>query len=187
MISMVDQWNVPRCPTVIQVVVPRPSRDIKSAVLASATWCALFAGLHLFWALGGATGLASSAGHDLAEQRPTGFVVFGLYGVAIVLIAAIALLAVTAGWGGSPTWSRRATAALGLVGVLLLPRGMALEVLLGLDVDGLRATVGPLETRWSLALWNPWFALGGVLFLRATLRARRATTRLTDDKTLKEE
>lgn len=157
-----------------QIVVYRPSRDARFAIVASATWCALFASLHLFWALGGTTGLASSAGRDLAERRPTGFVVFGLYGVTFLLIAAIALLTVTAGWGRSPTWSRRATAVVGVAGALLLLRGVVLEVLLGLDVGGLRATVGPQETRWSLALWNPWFALGGVLFLWTTLRVARA-------------
>lgn len=135
--------------------------------MASATWCALFAALHLFWALGGGTGLASSAGRDLAERRPTGFVVFGLYGVSVVLIAAVVILTVAAGWGRSPTWSRYATAVVALVGALLLLRGVVLEILLGLDSGGLRATVGSLETHWSLILWNPWFALGGVLFLWA--------------------
>lgn len=159
----------------LQVVVYRASRDVWSAaVAASQTWCALFAGLHLFWALGGTTGLASSAGRDLAEHRPTGFVVFGLYGVAILLIAAIALLSVAAGWGGSQKWSRRAGAVVGLAGVLLFLRGVVLEVLLGLDVGGLRATVGTLQTRWSLALWNPWFALGGALFLWTVLRLTQA-------------
>lgn len=153
----------------------RPSRDVQTATVASQTWCALFAGLHVFWALGGTTGLASAAGQDLAERRPTSFVVFGLYGVALLLFAAIAILTVTAGWVGSPTWTRRATAVVGLGGVLLLLRGVVLEVLLGFDVGGLRATVGPLGARWSLALWNPWFALGGVLFLWTTLRVARAT------------
>lgn len=160
-------------PDRFHIVVSRPSRDVRHAIVASA-WCALFAGLHLFWALGGTTGLASSAGRDLAERRPTGFVVFGLYGVAILLIVAIALLTVTAGYGGSPAWSRRTTAVVGLAGALLLLRGVLLEVLLGLDVGGLRATVGPVETRWSLALWNPWFTLGGALFLWTTLRVTRA-------------
>lgn len=165
-------------PTRFQIVVYRGSRDGRRAIVAAATWCALFAALHLFWALGDTTGLASSAGRDLAERRPAGFVVFGLYGVSILLIVAIALLAISAGWGGSPTWSRRATAVVAIAGALLLLRGVVMEALLGLDVGGLRATVGPLETRWSLALWNPWFALGGVLFLWTTLRSLERHSRL---------
>lgn len=151
----------------------------RSAITATATWCALFAALHLYWALGGRKGLASSAGHDLAERRPAGFVVFGLYGVALLLIAGIVLLVVAGGWGGSRKWSRRATAVVGLLSVVLLLRGIVLEILVGFDVGGLSATIGPSQTYWSLVLWNPWFILGGVLFLWVTLRVAQ-TARLGD-------
>jgi len=54
---------------------------------------------------------------------------------------------------------------LAVVGVALVIRGLALEVLLATDTGSLRASVGPLESRWSLALWNPGFAIGGGRFL----------------------
>jgi len=69
--------------------------------------------------------------------------------------------------------SRFAGLVAAVLGVTLVIRGVALEVLLATGAGGMRATVGPLETRWSLALWNPWFALGGALFLWTALRARR--------------
>ena len=43
-------------------------------------WATLFAVLHLYWALGGAWGLAESAGPRLAADRPGWFVALGLYG-----------------------------------------------------------------------------------------------------------
>ena len=58
---------------------------------AAAFWSAAFAGLHLYWALGGRVGLAESAGRRLADERPIEFVLGGLYGVAALLVAAAVL------------------------------------------------------------------------------------------------
>lgn len=142
------------------------------AAPAAAWWCIAFAGLHLYWALGGSTGLASSAGQDLASRRPATFVVFGLYGVALTLLAGAALIVLVSIPG--PMHRRSApTALVGVIGIGLLMRGVALEILLATDVAGLRARVGPLEARWSQVLWNPWFALGGALFIATALQLRR--------------
>ena len=58
---------------------------------AAAAWAGLFAALHLFWAAGGALGLAESAGRELAAERPLWFVAAGLYGVALALVTAAGL------------------------------------------------------------------------------------------------
>jgi len=150
--------------------------------VGAAAWCAVFAALHLFWAVGGTAGLASSAGQALAERRPAGFVVFGLFGVAALLLAGIALVIVATGGIASERLSRVAGVVLAVVGVALVVRGVALEVLLATDVGGLRAAVGPLESRWSLALWNPWFAIGGALFLCAAIRVRRTRRRVSSSR-----
>ena len=75
------------------------------AAAAAAMWCGSFACLHLFWALGGSIGLASSAGRDLAGRRPASFVIFGLYGTAVLLGIGILTIAVTQ----SPRAARRST------------------------------------------------------------------------------
>ncbi len=148
----------------------------------AAAWCAVFAAVHLFWAVGGTTGLASSAGPELADRRPAGFVVFGLYGVAVLLLAGIALVMVASGGIGSLRLSRVAGVVLAVVGAALVIRGVALEVLLATDSGGLSGAVGPLETRWSLALWNPWFAIGGALFLWTAIRVRRVRRRVSSSQ-----
>lgn len=103
------------------------------AAPAAAWWCIAFAGLHLYWALGGSTGLASSAGQDLASRRPATFVVFGLYGVALTLLAGAALIVLVSIPG--PMHRRSApTALVGVIGIGLLMRGVALEILLATDV-----------------------------------------------------
>lgn len=142
------------------------------ATRAAATWCVAFALLHLFWALGGSFGLASSAGPSLAHRRPTSFVVFGLYGGAAILLVGGAVLLVT---DVTPASRRRTTAVILLfgVGVVLVLRGVGLEVVLAANIGGVRQQIGPLEMRWSQILWNPWFALGGCLFVASSVQAYR--------------
>ncbi|MGH3756073.1 MAG: esterase-like activity of phytase family protein, partial [Pseudonocardiaceae bacterium] len=51
----------------------------------------LFAALHFYWALGGDAGLASVAGTELAAERPQWFVLAGLWGVGLLLVAGTGL------------------------------------------------------------------------------------------------
>jgi S-adenosyl methyltransferase len=67
------------------------------------------------------------------------------------------------------------TAILGwLVGTVLVARGLLLEVVLLSAAGGVASSVGPLETHWSLILWNPWFVAGGLLLLLAACQFQRA-------------
>jgi hypothetical protein len=132
-------------------------------------WCLVFAAVHVFWALGGRTGLASSAGAELAARRPVSFVVFGLWGVAAVLTAG-ALLAAWAAWGQPRArWLRGLRILAVVVAAGLLLRGVLVEAALAANLGGVRQQVGPLETHWSLILWNPWFIIGGLSFLALAL------------------
>lgn len=141
-----------------------PARTRRYAYLAS-TWCVVFAALHLYWAIGGNLGLASSAGVDLAARRPLPFVLVGLWGTATLLLVGAAFSAAL-GRGRLRGGLRRvALLACWLVGATLLARGVALQLVLATGAGGLASSVGPSQTRWSLVLWNPWFMLGGVAFL----------------------
>jgi hypothetical protein len=137
-------------------------------VLAAA-WAVLFAALHMFWALGGSTGLASSAGTDLAAERPGWFVVAGLWGVAVLLLVAAAL-ALTLARGPH---RRALVLAGGAVGLFLLTRGLGIQVLMLAGAYDGNAAIGPEQRHWSLLLWNPWFVVGGVAFLLAALSGAR--------------
>ncbi len=46
---------------------------------------------------------------------------------------------------------------------LLLFRGLLIEVLLVFGVSAV-GEVSAAQKAWTLAVWNPWFILGGVLF-----------------------
>ncbi|WP_433207656.1 DUF3995 domain-containing protein [Nocardia sp. CA-107356] len=137
------------------------------AVVAAVIWSCVFAAVHLFWALGGSVGLASSAGSDLAARRPPMFVAAGLWGVAVALLAGAVFVGVAAAMNMPRRWRWVMAWMIGLAGLLLLARGVLVEVALAADAGGVRREVGPHQTRWSLMLWNPWFVIGGVLFMGA--------------------
>lgn len=138
----------------------------------AAGWAVVFAAVHLFWAVGGSAGLASSAGPQLAAERPGWFVAGGLWGVAGLLLigAGLGILLTrprTRGWLG------RVTGFVGAaVGFLLLARAVGVEVLL---LTG-TVTVSAVERQWTLVLWNPWFLAGGVFFCLASLSFWRSAS-----------
>lgn len=103
--------------------------------------------------------------------------VFGLFAVAGLLLVGIVLILTTAGRIRPRRLSGAAGVLVAVLGAVLIVCGVALEILLATDTGALRATVGPLETRWSVAVWNPWFTLGGALFIWTAVSARRTTLR----------
>jgi len=139
----------------------------------AAGWAGAFAALHLFWALGGSTGLASSAGTELAAERPGWFVAGGLWGVTALLLVAAAL-------GAALTRARRRRALVlaGVaVGLVLLLRGLGIEALLLAGAYDGNAAMSDSQRHWSLVVWNPWFVLGGLGFLLAARAPGRSLTR----------
>ncbi|MEU4346178.1 DUF3995 domain-containing protein [Streptomyces sp. NPDC023838] len=137
----------------------------------AAAWAVAFAMLHFYWALGGSWGLSVSAG-PLAEERPTWFVVVGLWGVGALCLV-----------GGVLGWLLARLRPDGLAGrvirvlgwcacAALLARGFAVEVLLLTDTAGRQVDVSPGQRWWTLVLWNPWFLVGGLAFGLAARGAR---------------
>lgn len=147
----------------------RPSRGWG---YTAAGWSAAFAAVHLFWALGGSVGLAESAGSRLASERPTWFVIGGLYGMA-ALLAAAAALGVVLAHGKLPGRLRLLPLLAAIVTAVLLLRAVVVEVLLLADVDYGNGAIGADQRWWTLVLWNPWFLLGGITFGMAAYRATR--------------
>ncbi len=145
-------------------------------VVGAIGWCCAFAALHVFWALGGSAGLASSAGTELATRRPTAFVVLGLWGVAALLLGAAVVVGVAVNAQLSPRVGRTLGWLISAAGLVMLARAVVVEILLLTDAGGVRTEVGLEQTHWSLVLWNPWFVVGGVLFIWTGRRVARRWT-----------
>ncbi len=69
---------------------------------------------------------------------------------------------------------RAAILLLAVVGVVLVVRGLALEILLATNTAGLRANVGPPRDPLEPHPLEPVFALGGALFPATAIRAIRS-------------
>ena len=164
----------------------RPIAHATSAAWAAygaCAWALIFALPHLYWALGGRTGLRFSlALHGSREEaviRDPWFVATGLWGVAglCILGAVVALAAVRPSGRVIPRWILLAVAwsacAITVVRALLWP-GFIRSTLYVTGTVSLPADIDPSWIRWDLALWSPWFLVGGILFgvLARTLTRR---------------
>lgn len=145
-------------------------RWARYAAYAACGWALLFAALSFFWAAGGRTGL-----HPLELEVVPGDPVWiinlvaGMFKIVIGLLA----LALVQPWGRIvPHKLLRASAWVPGVGMVLYGG-------LGLISDVLHVTgiiSDPASAKWFfwyLVLWDPWWLLGGVLYLTAAWFARR--------------
>lgn len=145
------------------------------AVWAACTacgWALLFAALSFFWAVGGRTGL-----HPLElEVAPgnAGWIIINLGAGIIKVIIGLLALALVQPWG------RRFPRKLLRACVWVLGIGMVLYGGFGLISDVLHVSGlinDPATVKWFfwyLVLWDPWWVLGGVLYLTVAWITRRA-------------
>ena len=137
----------------------------------AAAWAGLFAAVHLYWGLGGDAGLAESAGSRLAAERPGWFVALGLYGVAALLLGAAALGVLLSRGPRDGRWRLLPLLGAGVAAVLVLC-AVTVQVLLSDDGYG-GGAISAAQRSWTLAVWNPWFLLGGIAFCLAAAAAWR--------------
>lgn len=135
--------------------------------LAACAWALIFAAASFYWAAGG-TFLADTIGGELERRgraREPAFVATLWVTGVLKVVGGLLALALLRPWRG-----RRALAwVLGVGGALTALYGVALMVQHGLMAAGVlsRGDLEPGEVRWHLLLWDPFWLLGGVLFLQA--------------------
>jgi hypothetical protein len=135
--------------------------------LAAAVWAGLFALASLYWALGGQAG-GETLGVEierLARERDPALVAQLWAAFVLKALAAVLALALWQGRGGRPvrmlSW---------VVGSGLTLYGAANLVQHALMAAGAIATpdgLGEDAVPWHLALWDPVWLIGGLLFLAA--------------------
>jgi hypothetical protein len=143
---------------------------------AASAWAFTFAAVSFYWALGGTVGLATlgTTLHALALARdPTAIAVGGWgAGVAKLLGGLLPLALLSCRRLPLSRRALRALAAAGGAGMALYGGASLVQhVLMLTGVIALPAGLGPLGARWHLWLWDPWWLLGGLLFLLAALSA----------------
>ena len=145
--------------------------------LAAAAWAALFALASLYWALGGEAG-GETLGVEIermARERDPAFVAQLWAAFVLKALAAVLALALWRGRGGRPArvlaWVTGA--GLTLYGALNLVQHALMATGAIATPDGL----GEAAVPWHLALWDPVWLIGGVLFLLAARASRSASCR----------
>lgn len=153
------------------------SRRIAWSGYAAATWAFLFAALSFYWGLGGRAGTSTLGPALVAMGNDPWFVAVGLWGFGIIkAIGGVVALALVQPWGREIP-RRLLLAAAWVGGAVALLYGAALLIQHGLMLLGattIPAGLGRTAARWHLVLWDPWWMLGGILFI---LTAWFASTR----------
>jgi hypothetical protein len=144
---------------------------------AAAVWTGLYGSLKLYWALGG-TALRDTVGLDPRLWTETVFIVFGLWGtVLLALVGVTVALATVRPWGARvPRWilvagTWFAATILLLRAVPTLARDIAIYS--GLSVPAGMTPADDRAVGWDLALWAPFFAVWGLLWLATAWRVTR--------------
>ena len=159
---------------------PSP-RGISWPAYGAYVWSLLFAAMSFYWAAGGTIGIDTQAPGiaELARERDPGFVAVLWVTGLLKLLGVPLALALVQPWGRVfPRWMLL-TAAWGAGAGMVLWGGLNLCVGVGVGVLRAAGVVDPPEDTsafwWHLLLWDPWWILGGVLFLMAAWQYRRRT------------
>lgn len=129
------------------------------AAYAASVWAFAFAVVHLYWALGGTTGLPRGMS---VGMNPALFVI-DVLAVPLCLVGALLSLSLVRPWGH--LFPRRLLlAGAWAVCALLVVHSVPTLVWGGLVVTGLRDAELSLLERWSLFVYEPWFFVGGILY-----------------------
>jgi len=128
-----------------------------------------------YWALGGSFLYRTQSPQILELAAQPWFLAVVWFTGVLKLIAGLLALSLVQRWGERlPRWFRR----LGSwgIGLVLMFYGGANLAVRGLMALGALETPAPMRSAaawWHLVLWDPWFVLGGVLFLAAAWVSRK--------------
>ncbi len=144
------------------------------AAYAACAWAVVFAAASFYWAAGGTVG-ADTVGSVIT--RLPGIVALLWVTGALKVIGALLALALVRPWGRVlPRWLLLTLSWAGGVG--LTAYGAIPLVVNGLMVAGVLHVPGPVDwtlIRWHVFLWDPWWLLGGLLFVAAAWSYQRRT------------
>jgi hypothetical protein len=158
-----------------------PSGKTRAFAVAALVVGALFAGMSVYWGLGGSR-LVDTVGGGLAAQgyARSAVAVVLVWGAAIVKTVASALPWVAVTRSPASAWRRPLRALTWLEAVILVTYGgllTAVGLLVQADVIRADADADQLALRWHAYLWDPWFLIWGLLVVAALLTSRPDASR----------
>jgi len=148
------------------------------AAYAAAAWAFLFALASFYWAAGGEFALDTLAVEIERDARARDSDAIALTWAtgALKVLAGLLALALVRPWGARIP--RRlllvAAAAAGAGFTLYGAAGLVEKILMEAGAIDVSASFGSDRVVWYLLVWDPYWLLGGILFLLAAVRFRRA-------------
>jgi hypothetical protein len=171
-------------PDISTGTAPRPARTW--AGHAAFAWAAIFASMSLYWAAGGQIGGRTIGAeiYQLGRERDPSFVAELWAAFALKTLIALLALALVHPWGQRlPRRLLLVLAGVTGAGVTLYAAGNLVQhALMATGVVSPPDTLGSYAVPWHLALWDPFWLVGGLLFLAATSafqKSRREGCQLT--------
>jgi Protein of unknown function (DUF3995) len=155
-------------------------RSTPWAAYTACAWALAFAAMSFYWAAGGTAG-ADTLGPAitmLGLTRAPGFVALLWATGALKALAGLLGLALVRPWGGVIPRRLLLTSGWG-TGILLALYGGASWIQHGLMVTGvvrIPTGLGQTAALWHLFFWDPWWTLGGILFMAAAWHSRRTAS-----------
>ncbi len=132
-------------------------------------WSLVFAAPHFYWALGGRAGLGAEAETADAALQQSWFAAYNLAAGGLAVLGAALALVLARGWVGQRV-KRLLLVLAATAGVILLLRGA-----LGLTLLGVSLLDRSYEdTPMILLAIEPWFVLGGLVYVAMVLDQRAA-------------
>jgi len=141
----------------------------EGSAYAACAWSFVFAAASFYWALGGTFLSRTQSPQILELSAEPWFVAFVWFTGLLKVLAGLLALSLVQRWGDVfPRWLRRTGVwSVGLVLTLYGGANLAVRALMALGVLETPPSMRSAAATWHLILWDPWFLLGGVLFLAA--------------------
>ena len=151
--------------------------------VAGAVWCLLFSLISFYWASGGMAGVQTLGGviYQKAFERESSFIAIVWITGFIKLIGGIFLLLLLRKWSKILNQVLFFLALMG--GIFLFLYGLANFVTILLSVVGyMSLQIENYAAKWRLFFWEPFWMLGGVLFILSALKFNRENKSTTEVK-----
>jgi hypothetical protein len=144
---------------------------------AAAGWMLAFAAMSAYWAAGGRIGVDTLGGtiETYADERGTQFVVALWLIAALKVVAAALPIALVEDWTTaiSRRWLRLSTWVMGAGMVLYACANFGARAIMALGLIETPESMHTTAARWHLFFWNPWWLLGGILYIAAARSTRK--------------
>lgn len=162
----------------VKTVPNRNRHRLTWPAYGAAIWSLIFALISFYWAAGGTVG-ASTLARSIEDQsrHPDGVFLASVWVTGVLkLIAGIIALACVQTWGHRiPRWFLLLGGwTAGIIFTLYGIAGIVEKLLWETGVRDVPTSFGDDRVRWYLLFWDPFWLLGGLLFIAAIWRFQRS-------------